>query len=53
MKVEYEVQVSGVGLPIEQDSGGLSDAARLYAAAYHLVALAFAIAIIKGNPVRS
>jgi hypothetical protein len=53
MKVEYEVQVSGVGLPIERDSRGISDAARLYAAVYHLVALAFAAAIKKGNPVRS
>ena len=51
MKVEYELQVSGVGYPIEYVREGISDTLMLYAGGYGLAVMAIKAALSHGYPV--
>jgi len=53
MKVEYELQVSGVGYPIEYVREGISDTLMLYAGGYGLAVMAIEAALSHGYPVNS
>ncbi len=53
MKVEYELQVSGVGYRIEYVREGISDTLMLYAGGYCLAAMAISAALLRGYPVNS
>ena len=52
MKVEYELQVSGVGYPIEYVREGISDTLMLYAGGYCLAVMAISAALPHGYPVK-
>ena len=52
MKVEYELQVSGVGYPIEYVREGISDTLMLYAGGYGLAVMAIKAALSHGYPVK-
>ena len=53
MKVEYELQVSGVGNPIEYVREGISYPLMLYAGGYCLAVMAISAALSHGYPVNS
>ncbi|SFQ23107.1 hypothetical protein SAMN04487928_12524 [Butyrivibrio proteoclasticus] len=53
MKVEYELQVSGVGYPIEYVREGISYPLMLYSGGYCLAVMAISAALSHGYPVTS
>ena len=51
MKVEYELQVSGVGYPVEYVREGISYPLIQYATGYCLAIMAISAALSRGYPV--